>query len=276
MLNTSVQSPAENTSGSSTFRSRVNTQLSVIGALTLHAIRVQSKQAKLGFFWELFDPLSQVVIWFVLFTVLRGPSSVYDMNMFLFLGTGVVGLFLFQKVAQDLPRFVSQQKNFLRFPVVRQIDLLLAGFLVEATVMALVACVVWGGIILLGLGFAPADPLGVILSSGALALLGLGFGSLNTMLLVLVPIYDKFLSILFRVLFFTSGAIIPLDAIPVDLQHYLIWNPVLQGVEQLRSAWSYTFESSTTSNGYVLFWAGTFFFLALILDHHGLRARTKS
>ena len=275
-MNTPLQSAAANTGDSPTFRFRVYTQLAVISALTLHAVRVKSKKGKLGFFWDLFDPLSQVAIWFVLFTVLRGPKSVYDMNMFLFLGTGVVGLFLFQNIAQDLPRFVGRQKSFLRSPLVQQVDLLLAGFLVEATVMTLVACLVWGGIILFGLGFAPADPLGVILSSATLALLGLGFGALNTMLLVIVPIYDKFLSVLFRVLFFTSGVIIPFDAMPVAVQHYVIWNPALQGVEQLRSAWSYTFESGTTSNGYVLFWAAAFFFLALVLDHHGLRTRLKS
>jgi capsular polysaccharide transport system permease protein len=254
---------------------RFQTQLSVVFALAIHDIRLHSKKAKLGFFWELFDPISQVAFWFVLYTVMAGPPKIYDMTTFLFLGTGIIGFLLFADLAQTLPRFVGKQKGFLRFPVVRQVDFLMAGFVKEATTLAIVALIVWGSVVLFGLGFAPADPLGVITAATALTLLGWSFGCFNTMVLVLVPLYDKFLSILFRVMFFTSGAIIPLDVVPPQARQYLFWNPVVHGIEQLRSAWSYTFDSADTSNWYVFIWSGTFMFLALLLDHHGLRARTE-
>lgn len=275
-MNTLTPLPIVSKRATPTFGARLATQASVVSALAIHDIRLQSKKAKLGFFWELFQPLSVVAFWFVLYTVLAGPKKIYDMTTFLFLGTGIVGLFLFQDIAQGIPRFVAQQKGFLRFPIIRQVDFLMAGFLKEATVMTLAALLVWGGIVVFGLGFAPAEPVGVIAAGAALALLGWGFGCFNSMVLVLVPLYDKFLPIFFRILFFTSGTIFPLEAVPPRVREYLLWNPVAQGIEQIRSSWSYTFDAVNSSTGYVLLWAAGFMFFALVLDHHGLRARSNS
>jgi capsular polysaccharide transport system permease protein len=253
----------------------LSAQGAVIYALMVQGILSHFKKSRLGYFWELFDPLMQIVMWFVLFIFIRGPRSIYDMNMFLFLGTGIVGLFFFQKIATEMPGSLRRQNSYTRLPIVRQIDTLIAGGLSEAVLMTLVATILWSVIILGGWGFAPANLLGVIVACGSLGALGFGFGWFNSMAIPLVPVYDKFLSILIRVLFFTSGAIFPLERIPPAIFQYLQWNPVYQGVDLIRSAWSYTYTTTTSSADYVLIWAAGFLFFGLLLDKHAQRARAR-
>lgn len=250
-------------------------QSAIVYALMLHSITSQSKKARLGYFWELFDPLMQIGLWFALFALLRGPRMIYDMNSVLFLSTGIVALFFFQKIAQAMPRALGRFRAFARAPGVTQSDLLIAGGLMEIVVMSLVAAMIWGGVILGGFGFAPAKPLGAIAGVAALGALGFGFGWFNAMAIALVPVYGKFLQIVFRVLFFTSGAIFPLERIPSELFRYLQWNPVYQGVDLVRSAWSYTYETNTSFLGYVLLWAAGLLFGGLLLEKHAQCAEDK-
>jgi len=242
------------------------TQCSVIRALMLRSIALQSRKAKLGYFWEIFDPLMQIGLWFAVFMVIRGPRAIYDMNMFLYLGTGIIALFFFQRIAQEMPGAPRAYADYRRFPVVQQIDALLAAGLLEAFVMTIVATIIWGGIILSGLGFAPADFLQVIAAIASLVALGLGFGWFNAMAVVFVPVYRHFLRVFYRILFFTSGAIFPLEQAPPEIFRYLQLNPVYQGVDLVRSAWSYTYDTTTSTNGYVLAWAACFLFLGLMMD----------
>jgi capsular polysaccharide transport system permease protein len=250
-------------------------QGAVIYGLMVHDITSHFKKSRLGYLWELFDPLMQILLWFALFVFIRGPRTIYDMNTFLFLGTGIIGLFFFQKIGRELPSALRRYSGLMRLPIVRQIDALLAGGLSEAVVMTLVAAILWSAIILGGFGFAPANLLGVIAACASLGALGIGFGWFNSMALVFVPVYSKFLPIIFRILFFTSGAIFPLERIPPSIFKYLQWNPVYQGVDLVRSAWSFTYTTTTSSSDYVLAWAAGFLLLGLLLDKHAQRARAR-
>ncbi len=252
------------------------TQCSVIHALMLRSIALQSRKAKLGYFWEIFDPLMQIGLWFAVITMLRGTRAIYDMNTFLFVGTGIIALFFFQRIAQEIPGALRGYADYRRFPVVQQVDALIAAGLLETFVMTLVATIIWGGIILSGVGFAPADFLQVIAAIGSLAALGFGFGWFNAMVLALVPVYKQFLRTFYRVLFFTSGAIIPLEHAPPEIFRYLQLNPVYQGVDLVRSAWSYTYETTASTNGFILAWAACLLFLGLMMDKPSQRALAQA
>jgi len=239
----------------------------------VQSILQHQRNSKLGYFWELFDPLVQIGIWFALFLGILGPRVIYDMNLFLFLSTGIVSLFFFQKVATEMPGAMRRFAGFARLAPVNQADMLIAAGLLESVLMTIVAAILWGIIILGGLGFAPENPLAVIGGLGCLASLGFGFGWFNATALILVPVYGKFLKVLYRILLFTSGAIFPLEKLPPHIFHYLQWNPVYQGVDLVRSAWSYTHDTNTSSDSYVLLCAASFLLLGLLLNNHAQRAR---
>ena len=249
---------------------------SCVWALVIHSIRVQFKTKKLGYFWELIDPIAQTAMWFIIYSLLRGPREIYDMSTFLYLATGVVGFNFFENVVKELPGFLRKNRKMTFFVNVNQMNILLAGFLKGAVNTTLVATLVFIFVSLADHGFFPADPLSVVNSCTALFLLGFAFGSFNAMVTVLVPLYDKFLSyVLNRVLFFTSGAIFPLDIMPEEVLKYVRWIPSTQGIDQLRSGWSYTYDSDFSSNGYVFGCAIFIFFFALMLNRKSAIHRQK-
>lgn len=240
----------------------------------VHSLLQQSRKAKLGYFWELFDPMMQIGIWFGFYVLIGANRKIYDMNMFLFLGTGIVSLFFFQKIAVEMPAAMRKFKGFARFPSVTQTDTLIAGALLEAVLMTIVSFIIFGTIVLCGFGFAPANPTGVFAALACLGILGFGFGWFNAMVLVFVPVYGKFLPVVWRILLFTSGAIFPLERLPPHIFQYLQWNPVYQGVDLVRSEWSYTHESTTSSDGYVLLCAVGFLLFGLLLQRPAQRQQT--
>jgi capsular polysaccharide transport system permease protein len=243
----------------------------------VRSVTEQPRKARIGYFWELIDPMIQVGIWFVLFSIIRGPRQIYDMNMFLFLSTGIISLFFFEKVARELPRSGNRLSQYARFTVLNRGDALIAGGLLEVIQMVLVASLLWGAIIATGLGFPPADPLKVLAALACLAVLGFAFGWFNTMVLAFSPVlYSRFLKVLSRVIFITSGAIFPIEHIPPAIFHFLRWNPVYQGVDLVRSAWSHTHDTYTSSYGYVLICAAAFLLSGLLLGKPAERRRAHA
>lgn len=241
-------------------------QWSVIVALMLREALTRYKHQKLGYFWAFGEPMIQIGTWFLIFTILRGPPLYHDLPMPLFLATGIIAFYFFSNVADYVEGAIGKNSALLRFPMVKQLDALLARFILEVATTIVVAVLIFTLILQLGVGFPPHDWLGLIEAAGCMALLGLGFGSFNAMVIELVPSYQFLQGLIGRILFLSSGAFIPVTTLGPHIMEYLQWNPVLNGVELFRAAWSYSYEPHMYSNWYVLLWAGVFMFLAMVLD----------
>ena len=101
----------------------------------------------------------------------------------------------------------------------------------------------------------PVDPLKMFLVIILLASLGLGVGLIVSVLGALSEELGKFVPNIMRPLYFLSGIIFPLEAIPVQYHPYLLWNPILHGVEQFRQSYIAGYPSMNTSLYYVFLWA---------------------
>jgi capsular polysaccharide transport system permease protein len=241
-------------------------QWNVIVALMLREAISRFKHQRLGYLWAIFDPLTQIAIWFVIFTALHAPRQIADMPPAVFLATGIVPFFFFSDIASYVSKAVGSNRALLRFPMVKQLDAILARFILESSTMVIMAVVVFAIILTLNSAAFPEDWIGILATSLGMLLLGLGFGAFNTMIILLAPSYEKVQRVLNQILFFTSGAIIPLASLPHSLKEILLWNPLLNGVERFRSSWSHTYDNTDVSNAYVFLWAGLLFAIALLLD----------
>jgi capsular polysaccharide transport system permease protein len=247
-------------------------QARIITALMLREVLTRFKRQRLGYVWAFIDPCLHIAMWFVVFALVRGPRQYHDMPTFMFLATGIVAMYLlFLKVAGYVAGAVSAGRGLLRFPMIKQLDTVLARFFLEAATMVVISAVLLGSFTLVGVGPGPYDLLGVLVASGCLLLLALGFGTFNSAMTMLYPSYSRFLYFVYRVIYFTSGAIHGVERLPSEVQRILVWNPVFNGVDQFRSAWSFTYDSTLTSNGYVLLIAGIFFLAGLVLDKRVLQ-----
>ncbi len=230
------------------------------------------KKQRLGYVWAFLAPCLHIGLWFIVFTLLRAPREFHDMSGFMFLATGIVAMYLlFLKVATYVSSAVSSTKGLLRFPMIKQLDAVFARFFLEAATMMVISTVLLFSFVTLGFGAGPYNLPSLLLSATCLLLLALGFGSFNGSLSLLFPAYSRLTFIIYRVIYFTSGAFFSVTNLPPEVQRAIAWNPVFNGVDQFRSAWSFTYESTLTSNAYVIAVAGYLFLLSLILDKRVLQ-----
>jgi capsular polysaccharide transport system permease protein len=247
-------------------------QWNVIVAMMLREMLLRYKTSKLGYLWSIIDPSLQIAVWYVIYMVMRSSIGFHDMPMPLFLGTGIIAFFCFQNVSKYVMGAIKSSRVLLQFPMVKQIDAFISRFILESCTVLVVGCLTLALVILFGYGFFPRDSMGVLSAAFSLLLLALGFGAFNAMLISLWSVYEKLVPILNRFLFFTSGAFVPVEHLPLAAREYLQWNPVLNGVELLRESWSYVYDPSMDySRGYILLWAGCFFMIALLLEKRVLQ-----
>jgi capsular polysaccharide transport system permease protein len=247
-------------------------QARIIAALMLREVLTRFKKQHLGYLWALLDPCLHIALWFFIFAFFRAPREFHDMTGFMFLATGIVAMYLlFLKVAIYVSGAVSAGKGLLRFPMIKQVDTVFARFFLEAATMIVISTILLATFVVLGFGAGPYDLPRLSLASACLLLLALGFGAFNGSLSLLFPAYSRFMFIIYRVIYFTSGAFFSVTNLPPDVQQIIAWNPVFNGVDQFRSAWSFTYEATLTSNSYVLAVAGGFFLASLLLDKRVLQ-----
>lgn len=248
-------------------RGAMRVQFAVISALIQREMRTRFGRHRLGYLWAFLEPMLQMAVWVGIFAIIRHMPVTHDMSTPFFLATGILPFFLFRNVAQFVRGAVTSNRALLQFPIVSQIDTIIARFLLETVTMFVVMIVLFTILIACGEGYFPRDTMGVMVAVLGLLVFALGFGSFNCMLCILWPTYEVLLKLVFRVMYFTSGIMFTLDRLPIVAQRWLEWNPVLYGVEKFREAWSFSYTSPLPSLWY-LFSSGTIFlFIGLLLNH---------
>lgn len=107
--------------------------------------------------------------------------------------------------------------------------------------------------------FGERPPEDIIMTGYAfigLVLLGFGMGVTNAVLFTMFPSWAMVSQIVSRPMFLLSGIFYSVDSMPPQLWEYLLWNPVLHGVENFRLGMLVNYQSNSADFSY-LFWFGT-------------------
>jgi capsular polysaccharide transport system permease protein len=144
----------------------------------------------------------------------------------------------------------------LMFPQVSKTDLIFASVIVNVLLSITVFIVLLCGCYALGYTFSVDDPLGVIVTLALLVALGLGLG----LVIGALTIRYEFISsisqaVLGRPLFLCSGLFFTADILPPKAREYALYNPVLHGIESVRSTMFASFNSRYVDLSYVFCFA---------------------
>lgn len=250
----------------SLFIKGLHLQARVVHALILREVRTLHGRHRLGYLWAFFEPLMHIGFWFLLWIFLHRGHAIHDMTPLLFLSCGLVPFMAFMNLSGFIQSAISANSSLLQFPPVKQIDTIIARFLLISATMIVVALGIFGGLIFTGIADWPEDLLIAALAFLAMLLLGLGYGTFNCMVSVIFPTYQKFISVITRIFYFTSGLFFVPETLPPRALDFLRWNPALHGVELFRAAWSSLYESRFATFGYLIGFGSVFFLLGLILE----------
>jgi len=250
----------------SSLREALALQARIVRALVLREVRTLYGRHRLGYLWAFFEPITHIGFWFLLWTFMHRGNVVHDMAPFVFLSCGLIPFFCFKNVASFVQGAISSNAALLQFPPVKQIDTVIARFLLKSATMLVVGLTIFGILIFTGAADWPSEPLKVLLATMVMLLLGLGYGTFNCVACHLFPTYSHFTGMIGRVLYFTSGLFFVSETLPTPVLNILQWNPALHGVELFRSGWSALYESRFATFDYLVFFALVLLVFGLLLE----------
>ncbi|MED7820384.1 MULTISPECIES: ABC transporter permease [unclassified Francisella] len=237
----------------------------VIWALFNREITTKFGDSYFGYAWILIEPLLQVGIFFILFYWLQHSTG--NMPIILFLLTGIVPYFFLQKSVTSCSNAISANQGLLTYRQVKVVDTIITRIILEysTTLAVIILC---GTLMVL---YSPQPvtvyyPLRIVFSFFILFLLALGLSLLFAILNYYYLDLNKFLSVLFRFLYFTSGVFFSLNDLPQKFAYYLSYNPIFQAIEIIRSAFDIKNSPSSQylSYNYTLLFSIIVLFLGIL------------
>ena len=122
-------------------------QTRVILALVLRETRVRYGRSRLGYFWAFANPIAWILVISALFSI-RGSSAPYGDNMGLFVSLGVVPYRMYAALANQCGSAIDANKALLNFPIVKELDTIIARGLLEIATFILILSIILSGMVL--------------------------------------------------------------------------------------------------------------------------------
>lgn len=238
--------------------------LRAVMALMLREMATTYGRSPGGYLWAVLEPVGGIAVLTLIFSFgFNAPSL--GTNFPIFYATGVLPFMMFNSVCNRVSTALLFSKALLAYPAVTFVDALLARFLVNTVTQAMVAYVVFGGILMIYDTRTLPEPMLIAQSLALTALLALGIGTLNAYLIARFAVWQVVWSILTRPLFLISGIFFLFGAMPHPMREVLWFNPLIHVVGIMRSGFYPGYEAGYASVGYVLLVSMVTFAAGLLL-----------
>lgn len=248
----------------STFPEQLNLTVRVWVALVLRESKTRFGRNKLGFLWALIEPLAYVAIFLVVRGGLRDRVP-FGQDISLFLISGMLTYRTFNAIASRGLGAIVSNLALIAYPPVKPLDVIMARVILETLTMY----VVWVITLSLLSAFVEGDVVTnharLAAALAGVAYLGLSVATLNGVLAVLWPTWERIWGLSRLPIFFTSGIFFLPGAMPPTMQTIIAWNPVMHSVEWVRSAIYLTYDP-LLSIPYLLGFSTIALCIALVLE----------
>ena len=181
-------------------------------------------------------------------------NSLGGINVIMWIILGMLSFFLFRRTSVQTLHALDCNKAFFAFRQVRPFDVALMRAGVEAFSMFFISSSILGVAALAGLEVLPDDPITVLLALAGLWLFGLGYGLVTSVCMRLVPDSGHIFQIFMMPLYLISGVIMPVAYIPMPYRDWLLWNPLVHGLELVRLGFFSNYHTLDVSFSYLYSW----------------------
>ncbi|SHF70420.1 capsular polysaccharide transport system permease protein [Litoreibacter ascidiaceicola] len=217
-----------------------------------------------GYVWAILEPVAAIaVLSFIFSYALRAPSL--GTNFPLFYATAYLPFMMFNDIATKMSQSILFSRQLLSYPSVTIIDAMLARFLLSTFTHLMVFYLVIFGIHQIYDVRLIVDFPTVILALLSAAIFGLAVGTINCFLFTRFVVLRTVWSILMRPMFIISGVFFLYEDVPVELQTYLWYNPILHLTGMMRDGFYATYDATYVSVVYLYLLAGSLLSLGLLL-----------
>ncbi len=198
----------------------------MIFALILREMSTTYGRSPGGYIWVILEPIGMIMILSVGFSLLMRTPSL-GTSFILFYASAYLVFSHFRTIERAVNKSIDFSRALLYYPAVTWVDALLARLVLNTLINLLNMILLFAGIIYFTdtgtvLDYAPIIE-AVILAT----LLGAGVGTLNCMLMGLVPVWNKIWKIGTRPLMIASGVLYTMEDLPTAAANVLWWNPLI-------------------------------------------------
>lgn len=243
-----------------------------LGALVERERRTRFAGGMIGHFWAHLTPIAWIAFVVVLFWSLNRAPPLY-VGPEIFVATGILPYLAFRQTITSLSRAIPANRSLLYLRPVTAHDLLLATAIREAMNLAITACLIFGGIIILFNVPAPAHPESVILGLGLAWFLACGIGRFIAVLGLISDSFARFVPIILRPVFWVSGIFYTATELPTALQNALWYSPILHITEITREGYFLGYTSPVATPWMPIAVAAGFYVLATPVERYVIRRK---
>ena len=230
---------------------------SVWHALLMREALARTTGNRMAWFWMLFEPAAMIAIMVAIRSVAGGSNIRTSGAEFVpWLICGLFGFFLFRENMMRSIGAVNANKALFAYRQVLPIDPVIIRCFVEGMLKSVIFVMFIMIGELMGANLFPSNILYALEAWLALWLLGLGAGLSLSASSTLIPEIGKIVQLTSLPLLLMSGVMFPLNFLPYEIQQYLLLNPIVHGLETLRTAFFPLYRSlNGISITYLWLWA---------------------
>lgn len=192
---------------------------------------------RFAWFWMIVEPMLMVALMVAIRAFAAG--SLHLTAGADFVGWSIIGLlsfFIYRECAIRSIGAIEANQGLFTYRQVLPVDTVLVRCFLEGVLKSFILLL----FIFLGAFFqfdiVPDDPLGVCLDWAGLWCLGTGSGLVFAALSSLIPDIGRVVRIATLPLLLISGTLMPLNFFPHSVLQYLLWNPIMHGIEEMRQS----------------------------------------
>jgi capsular polysaccharide transport system permease protein len=220
-------------SGGPPFAVALRIQMRVLGALLMREIITRYGRDNLGFLWVFFEPML-FTLGVTAFWSAAGLAHTTSLPIVAFALTGYSSVLLWRNCANRASMAIPPNLGLLYHHNVRVLDLFISRIVLEiagATVSFVVLGSMW---VFLGWMEVPADPIAVFQGWFYLCWFGGALGMVVGALSAYSDVIERLWHTIAYLMFPLSGAAFMVEWLPKNFQDFILWFPMVHGVELLR------------------------------------------
>jgi capsular polysaccharide transport system permease protein len=244
----------------------IGIQLRVIVALIMRALEHRAAQSRFGLISAFVEPILHIgALGFVLTTFNHGRPPIGN-NLFFFYATGVMPYLMFIHVVDHSLNIFNDNRTILQVSLIRRLDIVIANSIAELIIDGTCAVIIFSTFVLGGYGSSSDRQMDAILAFFTIWVFALGFGMIGAVLNNLTPLFQKSWYTGARFMYFLSGIFYLAESIPQYYRDFLVWNPMLVGIEWFRSGFFPQYHPPWIDKPYMVTMAFAFVVAGLILE----------
>lgn len=243
-------------------RSSLSVMRTVVFALLVRELKTRFGRHRLGYAWVILEPLSHAAVFAFIFGFVM-KHAMPGIDYVTFLVVGVTGFQMFKNTLNQIMNAVSANAGLFNYGPVHPIDAVIARAILEGLVFIVALPVLLWLLGLIGREVAFSEPLKLFAGAGLLWLFALGVGLFLCVFIGTREEIKKIVGIVLRVLYFGSGVMFSVETIPQPYRDWLLWNPIIHGLDLMRTGLVPGYAPASISAGFLAVAALIALFLGL-------------